>query len=294
MFNFLEIFCRMDEGRFYSKVLQAVVVEILNQVGFERTSKQSLQIIIDLVFSQINQKLLRVKDILSGSGLCEAYNRIGEEKEEIDKDLLDVILLAIIQESTGCEDSYRRKELVSFLQYQLNITKQIKKEAAPQDESLLEILRVGDQLKKTHIEERALINFTGEEEGEKKAPEEKKYLDQDVQEHLKERANICVVDGNVSEPHEIFGLLQGVKMEDPIVEINPARTDYLIRNNMRDYEHMLNRKRLSTLHCTPCESQVEIPFLEDILLLSTLRKVPRKRKEVKEKEWVKMEDVSVE
>ncbi|EIJ88412.1 hypothetical protein NEPAR06_2019 [Nematocida parisii] len=283
----------MDEGKFYSKVLQAVIVEILNQVGFERTSKQSLQVILDLVFSHINKQLLIIKRILSEAGLCEAHNSIVEIKEpETDTDLVNAILSAIIEESTGPEESYKREELVSFLQYQLNITKQIKKEAAPQDESLLEILRVGDQLKRVHTEERALINFTGEEEGEKKAPEEKKYLDQDVQDHLKERASIPFSPVQEKDPSQIAALVTDVTLEEPITEINPEKSEYLIRSNMRDYEHMLNKKRLSTYHCTPCESQMEIPFLEDIILLSTLRKLTKKRKDAKERQSPRTEDIS--
>lgn len=278
----------MDEGRFHCKVLLAAIVEILSQVGFERASKQSLQVIIDLTLGQINQRLLSVKKALSETGLAEAYNEGNPEKNSMDPALVNTILHLIVEESTGSEESYRREELVSFLQYQLNITKQIKKETSPQEESLLEILRVGDQIKPIHNEDRGIIDFTGEEEGEKKAPEEKKYLDQDVQDHLKERANIPERKKDVHKIEKIEKMLEDVELEESFVRINPVKKDYLIRNNMRDYEYMLNKKRLSMYHCTPCETEAEIPFLEDILSLSTLRKLSKKQKthETKEKEII--------
>ncbi|KAI5192679.1 hypothetical protein NEMIN01_2146 [Nematocida minor] len=280
----------MEEGRFHCRVLQAVVVEILNQVGFERASKQSLQVIVDLTMNQLNRQLLSIKRSLSETELGEAYNTAGLEKKPLDEELVETLLQTIVEESAGSESSYRREELVSFLQYQLNITKQIKKEVSPKEESLLEILRVGDQIKPILHEDRGIIDFTGEEEGEKKAPVEKKYLDQDVQDHLRERASIPYEKPksrnrraeNPAEDEE-----EDVRLEDPLIEVNAEKKEYLIRSNMRDYEHMLNKKRLTTQHCTPCDTQDEIPFLEDILSLSTLRKISKKPKPPREKKNTK-------
>lgn len=272
----------MEEGRFHCRVLQAVVVEILSQVGFERASKQSLQVIVDLTLDEINRQLLTVKQALAETGLDEAYNTAGMEKQKTDPELTSVIISALLEETVGSEDSYRREELVSFLQYQLNITKQIKKEMSPKDESLLEILRVGDQIRPLVNEERGIIDFTGEEEGEKKVPVEKKYLDQDVQDHLKESAEIEYT--RPVRKSKIDKIVEGIRLEDPLISINPVRKEYLIRDNMRDYEYMLNKKRTTMYHCTPCGTRTEIPFLEDILSLSTLRKVSKKQRQREKKE----------
>lgn len=284
----------MDEGRFHCKVLQAVVVEILSQVGFERASKQSLQVIVDLSFDQINTLLLGIKKSLSETGLAEAYNTAEDGKKELDTELSNVLMGAILEESVGSEHSYKREELVSFLQYQLNITKQIKKEMAPKEESLLEVLRVGDQIKPVLSEDRGIIDFTGEEEGEKKAPVEKKYLDQDVQDHLKESAQIEYTKP-VKTCEKVLALVRDIRLEEPLVSVNPVRKEYLIRDNMRDYEYMLNKKRVTMYHSTPCGTKTEIPFLEDIMSLSTLRRISKnpKSKEKKQETEEKSKEVAV-
>ncbi|KAH9387502.1 uncharacterized protein NEMAJ01_2398 [Nematocida major] len=271
----------MEEGRFHCKVLQAVVVEILSQVGFERASRQALQVIVDLTLSEVAKRLRPLKDALS-----ETQPEPTEKEKEADpweSNLQQTLLKIITEESAGPEHSYRREELLSFLQYQINITKQLKKDGPAREESLLEILRAGDAKfsgKEKKKEQQNMVDFTGEEEGEKKAPEEKKYLDVDVQEHLQERAKIK--SEKICRENKIKKIKQIIAREsagesEGLVHVNSERSEFLIRGNMRDYEHMLNRKRLTAQHCTPCETLGEIPFLQDILSLSVIRRVSRRR-----------------
>ncbi|KAI5181901.1 hypothetical protein NEOKW01_2057 [Nematocida sp. AWRm80] len=279
----------MDESHVYNRVLQIAIIEILNQVGFERVNKQALQIISDIVFSTINTQLLAIKRHLEDIDLCAAHNtriqskestreegkereeREGEEQEKIEKEYLSNKLLNIlITEATGPVRSYKREELLSFLNFQLSITRQLKKEDKKEPSSLLEVLRVGETIKLPE-EDRRLVDFTGEEEGEKKESEEKKYLDLDVREYLKEHSLLQIQPIKRPSPKQIFS----VPLEDPIIIATNKRTSRVIKENMKDYEYMLNRKRQTTEYCTPCGTTTEIPFLDDLLIISTLRR-PKK------------------
>lgn len=290
----------------HCRIVQAMIVEILHQIGFEKANKQALQVLIDLAMECISQRLRHVKQLVETveQEIQDRLDRLEvvEERQGVvipgvdsaqdsaeapgEKQRREARLLeAMIDECTGQPGCYKREELISFLAFQTNITKQLKKEAGT-EASVLELLRVGDVPAGEEKHERGLVDFTGEEEGEKKL-EEKKYLDQDVREYLQAHPALPL-----ERPSETRSLAPAVAdLDQPIVTVHPKKRELLVRENMRDYEYMLSRKRLTTKYWTPCETTAEIPLLNDLLILSTTRKIKKKRREELDKDKGKEEAV---
>ncbi|KAI5184942.1 hypothetical protein NEHOM01_0493 [Nematocida homosporus] len=267
----------MDDSHIHIQLIQAVIAEILSQVGFEKANKQALQILVDIAFDFMIRSLVNVKQIMSEVEFGEALNLPAEDKETAAErgPIEELMQKILITEYVGGAGSYRREELVSFLQFQLNITKQIRREEGRSKVSLLEMLRPGEEIKVPE-EDRSLVDFTGKEEDEQKELQEKKYLDQDVREHLQEQTKL--------ELQACCPILEGVEEEDvpldlPMASITKQKREYMIRESLRDYEYMLGKKRANIRCFTPCEFLGEIPLLEDLMALSTLRRAARRDKE---------------
>ncbi|KAI5190169.1 hypothetical protein NECID01_0862 [Nematocida sp. AWRm77] len=293
----------MEENRMHCRIMQAMVAEILHQIGFEKANKQALHVLMDLSMKCIERRLANIK-LLVETAEREVHAKldlleVGEETqslklpkageaegaeskesaEEERKAAERVLLSALIEECVGGTECYKREELVSFLTFQIGVAKQIKKEGEKEkDASLLEMLRIGDAqgpgMGAGEKQEKRFVDFTGEEEEEKKL-EEKKYLDQDVREYLQAHLTLPL-EKKVQSTLEVPEI---ASLDKSIVKINKKKKEFLIKENMRDYEYMLNRKRLTASYWTPCETASEIPLLSDLLILSTTRKVKKKRKE---------------
>jgi len=315
----------MDESQMYHKVVLAMVVEILHQVGFEKANKQALQVLVDLAKDCIDKRLTNARRALEEAcgarnleragavgereedahseekhsagereGAGEAWEDAGAEEAEIGCEVLDrekeemdrVLQRLVVEECMGSRGSYKREELVSFLGFQINITKQIKKDGSGREGSLLEALRIGDDEKEMECEKsRGLVDFIEKEEETNKEPEERKYLDQDVRDYLKIHPGLAL---EKKEAEEEEGCL-----DFRIISINKKKKEFLNREYMRDYEYMINRKRLTSKYWTPCEATSEISFLEDLLVQSAVRKVKKGAKEDARHKGDDIEEVAV-
>ncbi|OAG31887.1 hypothetical protein NEDG_00362 [Nematocida displodere] len=263
----------MEDVRAHSRILQAVVVEILHQVGFEKANRQALQILIDITLDCISKSLIHLKSTL------ESCNEAKEEECVVKEapgepagpaSFSRIVQQILIEECAGVEGSYRREELISFLHFHNNATKQLKKEeSSHKEESLLEILRVGDTIRISPEGDRALVDFTGEEETENSVTEDKKYLDKDVQEYLQQHPEL------VQRPKPPHTLLEEKResrsLDQPMVRIYREKKEYLLRSHLRDYEYLLSKKRLSSMYTTPCSTLSHPPLLDDFIILSATR-----------------------
>ncbi|KAI5170764.1 hypothetical protein NEFER03_0223 [Nematocida sp. LUAm3] len=268
----------MEDAQMHSRMLQVVVVEILSQVGFEKANKQALTILSDLVMESMQRSLLHLKGAVETLEYPENINILPEDEslEEERKEISALMQKILIENYAGVVGSYKREELISFLTFQNNIIKQIRREEGEGKGSLLEILRVGDSIKMP-TETRKLIDFTGEEKEETDDPKEKKYLDQDVQEYLETHNTLAF------EPKHVQDSIQSNSfdfLDQNIVKINKKKKEYLNKSCIREYENMLTKKRLTANYCTPCEFSKDIPFIEDVVALSSIRKVLHKNHHV--------------
>lgn len=281
----------MDEAT-HQKILQAVVVEVLHQVGFERVNRQALKIFVDLVLASINRRLAFVKSMLE-AGIRAAEKEYMEqqgkdedsrknhqtngknkrsETQDESEEVYRILRRLLIEDYAGPIGSYRRDELVAFLHFQNNAAKQVTRENTHKDGSLLEVLRVGDAIKVPAEGTGGIIDFTGEEEekGENLA-EEKKYADKDVQEYLEKHGQLLGSIQRIDRPPE----KEPICLDTSIVRLHREKKSLLRKEHVRDYEHMLNQKRLSTQYYTASASVYESPLLDDLLLLSAVRRVKR-------------------
>jgi len=284
-----------------------MVVEILHQVGFERANRQALQALVDLAMHTVAKGLNNIKHIVDAANTqnrmrCEVTDANTTESDSVPHSdnsthnecnrecnretentndnsnlaLQDVLQRAIIAEYTGCKGSYKREELVSFLDFQANMLRQIQKDTEIRGSSLLEALRIGEERKTAREDKhRALVDYTEQEDkNTKEECEEKKYLDKDVRDYLTMHATLqlCTKYKATHNDSAVYPL------DQPIVVVNKKKKEYMIRENMRDYEYMLSKKRLTAKHWTPCETRIDMPFLEDIMMLSTTRRVKKSTK----------------
>lgn len=286
----------MDEAT-HQKILQAVVVEVLHQVGFERVNRQALKIFVDLVLACITRRLAFVKSMLEAGVRAAAEDlqvpgkdpdpgknpypngkkhQSGKNKPSRNPDggeeVHCILRRLLVEDYAGPIGSYRRDELVAFLHFQNNAAKQLAREIAHKDGSLLEVLRVGDAIKVPPEGSGGIIDFTGEEEekGESLA-EEKKYVDKDVQEYLEKHGQALGSVQHIDRPPEN----EPICLDTSIVRLCREKKSILRKEHVRDYEHMLNQKRLSTPYYTASASVYESPLLDDLLLLSAVRRVKR-------------------
>lgn len=293
----------MRESRPHCKMIQAAIVEVLHQVGFERASARALSVLVDLALASLNKRLNYLREEVSsveltGRGHCIPLPLADEEgPDEMDDDAmkraiaeeeagrergareLSVILQCIlIEEYAGPVGSYRREELVSFLQYQVNVTRQLREREerfGDSGGSLLEILRLGDVPEGKTEEYRGVIDFGGEME-DKREMEEKKHVDPDVREYLEEEATLPPSKLVSEKVRRAIGEATGgkeVRLDTRSVEIYEDRRDFLKKEESRDYEYLINQKRLCMKYIGYYEGGCETPLLDDLVVLSSARKI---------------------
>lgn len=270
----------MEDGHLHSRILRSAVAEILAQVGFEKVNGQAMNILVDLSLNSLVGILSELKQALDHDPIWQPpdIELISEDTAAIESDSLNRTMREfLIDHVAGPDGSYKREELVAFLQFQLNIMKQLPKH---ENMSLLESLK-GTPIKKPVQKRESPIDFTAEESAEKSSLKEKKYLDQDVREYLEVHKEVSeVVPSRSKGADKKEEHMQQSQSLDESLLIEERGEGQLIRENMKEYESMLSRKRLGGNYCTPCGTSNEIPLIEDLLLLSATRRVRKKRKEI--------------
>lgn len=247
----------MKEEKLHHKMVQAVVCEILSQVGFEKTSLRALSILTDAVLSSMTEVFIFLHASVSMDSLSS---------------LTLPSLSLLVEEYVGSCGSYRREELVSFLQYQHSITKPLKDEG----KELLHLLR-GD-VQTVAEEKRELVDLGGERE-DREDIKTNKYLDDDVREYLntvpaKKEEAYCGSDvDNCNYNRHTRKSLSSIN--GSIVEVNEEKKEILKKEETRDYEYLLSKKRLSINYISYYDGGCETPLLDDLLLLSTNRKIKK-------------------
>jgi hypothetical protein len=107
-----------------TKILKLAVAEILSQCGFERTTEQTLNVLVDVLNYYIEQLTVRMKR-KQGRGISA---------ENIHRTIIDEIY-------GNC--TYQVFELLSFLRYQINLKNYLlEKYDAGLEESLLHTIRI--------------------------------------------------------------------------------------------------------------------------------------------------------
>jgi Histone-fold protein len=286
----------MKESRALYTMVQAAVVEILNQVGFEKASEGALSIMTDLATLSISLSLSHLQETVFRLGaeepsagsilgepptdLPDREDLLGDEaaaKEEEEgirrgeKEMSVILQCVLVAHYGGPIGSYKREELVSFLKYQLATTKQLKEKEERKEGSLLEMLRIGDRIERQE-EEESLVDFGGGEE--RQGLEEKKYLDSDVREYLEseEPPHKKSVLGQIRELVEEI-CPEEANLGERAAEVFGERREFLKKDLTRDYEYLIGKKRLNVQYVDYYDGGYKTPLLDDLVVISANRKI---------------------
>lgn len=202
------------------KIAKLAVIEILLQVGFERASEDSLNILTDVFCHFLEQKFRRIKEIKE--------HRYGIHKLPLP---FHVMCLGINTYS------YKFKEIISFLEYQIFLKDYIKEKYKIEEDSLLQCLRVLPQKLnfKTIKKDFFLVNQEVKiDHFEKEEIEIDKHILEFIDDNLKKS----------KEENEEFSL-ETVENVDFLDEIADLSNNPIIFLDHESYKNYLTNKRLA-------------------------------------------------
>ncbi|KCZ81419.1 hypothetical protein H312_01174 [Anncaliia algerae PRA339] len=205
----------------YFKIAKLAIAEILLQVGFERTNEESLNILTDVFCHFIDEKLKRIKDI--------QHHRYGIHR-------LPLPFYVMFQNVNT--NSYKYKELISFLDYQIYLKNYLKEKYKVESESLLQSLKILPQKINFKSLKKDFFFNSSKELKIELAEKQEIEIDMHIMNFLEENINNTQENASKESETEMSSI-------DFLDEIATITNDPVILLDSEMYQKYLNSRRLS-------------------------------------------------